>query len=799
MVVQEAEAFLTSFRVSTRSSKSTRCAWIVFTSSRSSSSSTTINFPGMKRKRKMRGRKKTKGSIDYMGNTVVNVKNMMWPSNNTTGNIPKIVDQTGFTWLPNQLLRRQDKQRDGLDEKNFVLVSSSDGNQTTPAAPVYYHTMDLDVGKSMLRILNTTQKQIVFSHFGTPIQISPDTGKMMYPTAARHTKATSEKQYLISGNSGHSSRRSKRPMFSNPILRYRYILDDERWFYYYKQLESFKERYNHTRVPDTASMKQYRKLAVWVRKQRWLNTRRDQGMRYNFLTDERKYMLDLIHFEFDVNIGWAESYRLLKEYFLQNGHTNVLQSTWKGPSGSSSSSSADDHEDDYDILPYWIPMQRKLYRMGKLSQDKIQLLNEIQFDWDPVQTKWEKRYHQLQDFVTRHGHSRIPREGLTKSLSLWCEQQRRMYYKTRSTRGDTNNDNKHPNSLRRILRLKHYHRRNRKDRIQKLNALNFEWKPLDKLWTIKFQQLIQFKKQYGHVNVPYWQPWNDEAESRPGRNRFLPNPLGVWCRSQRRQYQEWIQQQNDTQQSGRSSTGMTAERVKLLEQVGFDFQYNLLEELWQRNFHELKAFYEDYGHCRVPSGYKPNPKLANWVQQQRTQYSTSSISQERVDLLNSIKFCWAVFESQWEERYFKLCEYKNKYGHVDVTVREDPKLASWIATQRKQYKEYVVSRKDSGMSGFEPQTTNETSVIANKFNLLTQLGVRLDPYQDTWMQQYHALKKFKTLYGHCKVPRFYQPDPSLGMWVSNQRRKRKDGNLTEERESMLNELGFEWSLVKEKT
>jgi hypothetical protein len=66
------------------------------------------------------------------------------------------------------------------------------------------------------------------------------------------------------------------------------------------------------------------------------------------------------------------------------------------------------------------------------------------------------------------------------------------------------------------------------------------------------------------------------------------------------------------------------------------------------------------------------------------------------------------------------------------------------------------------------------------------------------MQQYNSLKKFKALCGHCKVPRFYQPDPSLGMWVSNQRRKKKDGTMTEAREALLNDLGFEWSLVKEK-
>ena len=157
------------------------------------------------------------------------------------------------------------------------------------------------------------------------------------------------------------------------------------------------------------------------------------------------------------------------------------------------------------------------------------------------------------------------------------------------------------------------------------------------------------------------------------------------------------------------------------------------------------------------------------------------MTSEREQLLNELQFDWAAFESQWEERYNELCDFQTENGHVNVSLRQNPQLASWILTQRQQYK-LMQEGKPNG------RLTKE------RIRLLKQLGVSLDPYSDAWMEQYKALKKYKRKNGDCRVPRFYKADQSLGMWVSNQRRKKKEGSLPKEREKMLNDLGFEWSL-----
>ena len=69
---------------------------------------------------------------------------------------------------------------------------------------------------------------------------------------------------------------------------------------------------------------------------------------------------------------------------------------------------------------------------------------------------------------------------------------------------------------------------------------------------------------------------------------------------------------------------------------------------WDTKFNELVAYKDAHGgSCNVPKGYAENPQLGRWVHSQRTQYkkfqqhpSTSSMTQERIERLESIAFEW---------------------------------------------------------------------------------------------------------------------------------------------------------------
>lgn len=70
---------------------------------------------------------------------------------------------------------------------------------------------------------------------------------------------------------------------------------------------------------------------------------------------------------------------------------------------------------------------------------------------------------------------------------------------------------------------------------------------------------------------------------------------------------------------------------------------------------------------------------------------------------------------------------------------------------------------------------------------------------ERWEKMFQRLKKYKEHHNHCSVPNRYPEDPSLGCWVSTQRRHYKKAaqkpgeGLTPERTARLREIGFEWT------
>ena len=75
---------------------------------------------------------------------------------------------------------------------------------------------------------------------------------------------------------------------------------------------------------------------------------------------------------------------------------------------------------------------------------------------------------------------------------------------------------------------------------------------------------------------------------------------------------------------------------------------------WDTKFNELVAYKDMHGgSCNVPFKYAENPQLGIWVINQRSQYkkfqqdpSTSFMTQERIERLESIAF-------KWNGRYLK--------------------------------------------------------------------------------------------------------------------------------------------------
>ena len=67
---------------------------------------------------------------------------------------------------------------------------------------------------------------------------------------------------------------------------------------------------------------------------------------------------------------------------------------------------------------------------------------------------------------------------------------------------------------------------------------------------------------------------------------------------------------------------------------------------WQTRYGELVEFRINYGNTNVPQNYAKNIKLGQWVSTQRSQYNTSTLTQERIDQLNELNFEWSLRSNQ---------------------------------------------------------------------------------------------------------------------------------------------------------
>ncbi len=205
---------------------------------------------------------------------------------------------------------------------------------------------------------------------------------------------------------------------------------------------------------------------------------------------------------------------------------------------------------------------------------------------------------------------------------------------------------------------------------------------------------------------------------------------------------------------------------------------------WEDRYQELVEFRDKHGHCNVPFEYEEVPKLGAFVNNSRTQKSSGKLSQERIQLLELIGFQWTLredaLEKSWEIRYSQIAEFKAIHGHCKVPTSwpEDPSLGRWVSHQRHLKK----SRK------LDPKREQMLNAIGFDWEFF-------ESTKDLWTLRYMQLVDFKNQNGHCVVPYNFAANPQLGIWVANQRSKRKQNKLTPERERLLNEIGFSWTVT----
>ena len=167
----------------------------------------------------------------------------------------------------------------------------------------------------------------------------------------------------------------------------------------FNELELFYQEHGHTEVP-----KRNGTLGRWVGTQR---SKKSQ------LSKEKIELLNGINFIWQTkeernNILWESRFQELKSYLLQNNQVHP-------------------RIDDGTELSNWIGHQRTNYNNKKLSHERIDRLNKINFIWDPKEEQWQASFKELQAFVFKNNHLKVSQDNY--SLMRWISTQRSTYRK----------------------------------------------------------------------------------------------------------------------------------------------------------------------------------------------------------------------------------------------------------------------------------------------------------------------------------------------------------------------------------
>lgn len=366
------------------------------------------------------------------------------------------------------------------------------------------------------------------------------------------------------------------------------------------------------------------------------------------------------------------------------------------------------------------PTPRKKRVSGANDQD-VELLSSSPFKEqnDPYPTF----YPQLVAFKAEHGNLTVSR---AKHPELWkfmrkCRDQYR-----RATRAG--------NKESRLLTPQ---------RIEELNSLGFQWqRPIkDDNWDEMYPQLVEFQRQHGHC--------------RATGNTDLASFVQQLRKGNYEAVSE-VMKENGEGSSNLLSKYVTPERIKLLNDIGFEWKlWN--RDPWEQRFFEVQDYKKTHGNCIIGPNFSNS--LNGWVKTQRKGYR---------HFMNMLK----------ADNDRKLAARNDPEGKVP------PELD----------KEYEKLSKKKPM--LDADRVVRLQMIDFEFQVV-ELSA-----DDAWNKHYKELVEFNAVHGHTRVSRNFKENPQLAGWVKHQRRymtrkmKGEPGGepLTEERIQRLDAIGFEWRL-----
>lgn len=511
------------------------------------------------------------------------------------------------------------------------------------------------------------------------------------------------------------------------------------------ELKKYKEIHGDTLVPIFKQEgKQHYKLGRFVNKTRTIynNGEIDKDGDYYYkgfgkLLREEVVALNELGFVWRVTEEWTAQYEKVKEYFMENGHSEIPQS--------------------FDPNLYnWCYRQK---RSPSLTKEQIELLSLIEFDFTinahknrSVKKSFAQRIVDLRAFNSKYGNFEVPHTN--QSLYNWLVEINNKF-----------------NSG--ILA---------KDRIQVLQELGYEFQGFAnddqaKEWDDMFLLLQEYKLKNGTLSV---NATNEQQQE-----------LKRWVSRQREHFMKGTLSQFKLVSLSRLGlfTGKDFEKRELSIKTIKKEESPKTDKEWNNNIFKIRTYKAQFGNCDVPGGYDDNG-LVKYVRALRARYKKGVLSAHQISQLDLLGFSWHVAKEQlnhktWLKEYEKIKSFYLKNGHSLVRRGQaDKKHYTWILMQR-------VKNKKNALTELQKRLLNEINFVWT----VEDVPVKGRPDDKAWNKMFEGLREFTNKFGHARVSQTEkdQTYKKIGVWLNSQRVAYSRGKLLQKRKELLESLGVVWN------
>lgn len=249
--------------------------------------------------------------------------------------------------------------------------------------------------------------------------------------------------------------------------------------------------------------------------------------------------------------------------------------------------------------------------------------------------KWENMFQLLLVFKRSHGHTLVPNRH--PRLGNWVGTQRR-YYKVRKEGKRTSLTN---------------------ERFERLNSIGFVWAtkdPRHSTWEHRYNELVQYKETVGDCLVPVayentqlanwvstqrqeWKKWRDGRESRLSDEKVqILQTLGFCFQAQRggRRKRKSPVRNNDSDNNdsdnNNSSAPESPKKTRKTPFISKSINNTTSSTPWIKMFKEYVWSRDNQRTIETGSA------LDRWCHFQREQYAKSFLTQDQLNLLQSVAF-----------------------------------------------------------------------------------------------------------------------------------------------------------------